>query len=56
MVKEVYFFTGMGYTAYPQDIVANYGYTNLMFPNEHFNIVWGREGPMPTRQPCAALT
>jgi alkanesulfonate monooxygenase SsuD/methylene tetrahydromethanopterin reductase-like flavin-dependent oxidoreductase (luciferase family) len=37
MVKEVYFFTEMGYTAYPQNIAANYGYTNLMFPNEHFN-------------------
>ncbi len=36
MVKEVYFFTEMGYTAYSQETAANYGYTNLMFPNENF--------------------
>ena len=37
MVKEVYFFTEMGYTAYSQETAASYGYTNLMFPNENFN-------------------
>ena len=37
MVKEVYFFTEMGYTAYPQDAAKKYGYNNLMFPNEHFS-------------------
>jgi len=37
MVKEVYFFTEMGYTAYPQDEAKKAGYNNLMFPNEHFN-------------------
>ena len=36
MVKEVYFFTEMGYTAYSQETAASYGYTNLMFPNENF--------------------
>ena len=37
MVKEVYFFTEMGYTAYPQDKAKELGYNNLMFPNEHFS-------------------
>ena len=37
MVKEVYFFTEMGYTAYPQDEARRRGYNNLMFPNEHFS-------------------
>ncbi len=37
MVKEVYFFTEMGYTAYPQDEAQRRGYNNLMFPNEHFD-------------------
>ena len=36
MVKEVFFFTEMGYTAYSQEVAAGYGYTNLMFPNENF--------------------
>lgn len=36
MVKEVYFFTEMGYTAYPQDEARRLGYNNLMFPNQHF--------------------
>ena len=37
MVKEVYFFTEIGYTAYPQDEAKRHGYNNLMFPNEHFS-------------------
>ena len=37
MVKEVIFFTEMGYTAYPQEEARRHGYNNLMFPNEHFN-------------------
>ena len=37
MVKEVHFFTEMGYTAYSQDEASKYGYTNLMFPNENFS-------------------
>jgi hypothetical protein len=37
MVKEVFFFTEMGYTAYSQDVAAKFGYTNLMFPNENFS-------------------
>jgi alkanesulfonate monooxygenase SsuD/methylene tetrahydromethanopterin reductase-like flavin-dependent oxidoreductase (luciferase family) len=37
MVKEVFFFTEMGYTAYSQDAAKKQGYNNLMFPNEHFN-------------------
>ena len=36
MIKDVYFFTEMGYTAYPQDDARRHGYNNLMFPNEHF--------------------
>ena len=37
MVKEVFFFTEMGYTAYSQETAGRYGYTNLMFPNENFS-------------------
>jgi alkanesulfonate monooxygenase SsuD/methylene tetrahydromethanopterin reductase-like flavin-dependent oxidoreductase (luciferase family) len=37
MVKEVYFFTEMGYTAYPQDDARRLGYNNLLFPNAHFS-------------------
>ena len=37
MVKEVFFFTEMGYSAYSQETAARYGYTNLMFPNENFS-------------------
>ena len=37
MVQEVYFFTEMGYTAYPQDEARKLGYNNLMFPNAHFS-------------------
>src|SRR6266508_6577231 len=37
MVKEVYFFTEMGYTAYPQEDARRRGHNNLMFPNEHFS-------------------
>jgi alkanesulfonate monooxygenase SsuD/methylene tetrahydromethanopterin reductase-like flavin-dependent oxidoreductase (luciferase family) len=36
MVKEVYFFTEMGYTDYSQDEAQRLGYNNLMFPNEQF--------------------
>ena len=43
MVKEVHFFTEMGYTAYSQDLAAQYGYTNLMFPNENFSPERARE-------------
>ena len=37
MIKEVHFFTEMGYAAYDQEAAARYGYTSLMFPNEYFN-------------------
>ena len=37
MLKEVYFFTEMGYTAYSQDRAIKQGYNNLMFPNEQFD-------------------
>ena len=37
MVREVYFFTEMGYTAYSQAEARRYGYNNLMFPNEQFS-------------------
>ncbi len=37
MIKEVFFFTEMGYTGYSQKVAAEYGYTNLMFPNENFS-------------------
>ena len=43
MVKEVYFFTEMGYTAYPQDDARRRGYNNLMLPNEHFRPERARE-------------
>jgi len=43
MVKEVYFFTEMGYTAYPQEDARSRGYNNLMFPNEHFSAERARE-------------
>ena len=36
MVKEVYFFTEMGYTDYSQEEAQRLGYNNLMFPNEQF--------------------
>ena len=37
MNREFFFFTEMGYTAYPQDEAARLGYNNLMYPNEHFS-------------------
>jgi alkanesulfonate monooxygenase SsuD/methylene tetrahydromethanopterin reductase-like flavin-dependent oxidoreductase (luciferase family) len=37
MVNEIFFFTEMGYTRYSQEVAAQYGYTNLMFPNENFS-------------------
>ena len=37
MKREFFFFTEMGYTAYPQDEAARLGYNNLMYPNEHFS-------------------
>ena len=37
MVKEVYFFTEMAYSAFPQDVAEEYGYTTLMLPNQHFD-------------------
>jgi len=43
MVKEVHFFTEMGFTAYPQDDARRRGYNNLMFPNEHFSPERARE-------------
>ena len=49
MVKEVYFFTEMGYTAYSQETAASYGYTNLMFPNENFR-------SLRRRRNCTACT
>ena len=36
MVKEVFFFTEMAYSAYPQDIAEQRGYTALMLPNAYF--------------------
>ena len=37
MIKEVHFFTEMGYSAYDQKAAARYGYTSLLFPNEYFS-------------------
>jgi len=37
MVQEVFFFTEMAYSAYPQDIAEQCGYTALMLPNRHFD-------------------
>ena len=36
MVKQVFFFTEMAYSAYPQDVAEQYGYTALMLPNGYF--------------------
>ena len=43
MVKEIYFFTEMGYTAYSQDHAGRCEYNNLTFPNEHFSAERARE-------------
>lgn len=43
MVKEVFFFNEMAYSVYPQDEADKLGYTNLMFPNEHFDAQKGNE-------------
>ena len=43
MVKEVFFFNEMAYSAYPQDEAEKLGYTNLMFPNEYFDPQKGNE-------------
>ena len=37
MIKEVHFFTEMGYSAYDQEAAGRYGYTSLLFPNEYFS-------------------
>ena len=37
MVQEIFFFTEMAYSAYPQDIAAQRGYTALMLPNTYFD-------------------
>ena len=37
MVKEVFFFNEMAYSAYPQEEAEKLGYTNLLFPNEYFD-------------------
>ena len=37
MLKEVYFFTEMGYTAYSQEQAIKQGFNNLMFSNEQFD-------------------
>ena len=37
MVQEVFFFTEMAYSAYPQDVAAQRGYTALMLPNAYFD-------------------
>ena len=37
MVKEVYFFTEMAHSYYPQELAEKYGYGTLMFPNSYFD-------------------
>jgi alkanesulfonate monooxygenase SsuD/methylene tetrahydromethanopterin reductase-like flavin-dependent oxidoreductase (luciferase family) len=37
MVQEVFFFTEMAYSAYPQDVAEQRGYTALMLPNSYFD-------------------
>ena len=37
MVQEVFFFTEMAYSAYPQDVAERAGYTALMLPNANFD-------------------
>jgi alkanesulfonate monooxygenase SsuD/methylene tetrahydromethanopterin reductase-like flavin-dependent oxidoreductase (luciferase family) len=36
MVKEVYFFTEMAYSDFPQDKAEELGYSALLFPNKYF--------------------
>ena len=43
MVKEVFFFNEMAYSTYPQEEAEKLGYTNLMFPNKHFDPQMGHE-------------
>ena len=50
MVQEVFFFTEMAYSAYPQDVAAQRGYTALMLPNAYFDPAQGpRAVPMVFR-------
>ena len=37
MVKQVFFFTEMAYSAYPQDVAEQRGYTALLLPNGYFD-------------------
>ncbi len=37
MIKGVYFFNEMAYSAYPQEEAARLGYTSFRFPNSHFD-------------------
>ena len=37
MVREVYFFTEMAYSSFPQDEAEKLGYSALLFPNKYFD-------------------
>ena len=37
MPRKFFFFSEMGYNAYPADAAEKYGYTALMFPNSIFD-------------------
>jgi len=43
MTRKFFFFSEMGYNAYPNEEADKYGYTNLMFPNSIFDAETARD-------------
>ena len=43
MTRKFFFFSEMGYNAYPDEEAEKYGYTNLMFPNSIFDAETARD-------------
>ena len=43
MARKFFFFSEMGYNAYPIDEAEKYGYTALMFPNSIFDAQKARD-------------
>ncbi len=41
MTRKFFFFSEMGYNAYPTEVAEKYGYTALMFPNSIFDAAEG---------------
>ena len=37
MTRKFFFFSEMGYNAYPSELAEQYGYTALLFPNNIFD-------------------